>query len=52
MSPADSQVEDLKDDLDRYRTRARDQAEDTYQEGKEKTQNWWNKLFGKHTSLL
>ena len=46
VSPADSQVEDLKEDLDRSRTRARDQAEDTYQEGKEKSQNWWNKLFG------
>ncbi|KAL3161850.1 hypothetical protein ABBQ38_008940 [Trebouxia sp. C0009 RCD-2024] len=46
VSPADSQVEDIKDDLDRSRTRVRDQAEGTFQEGKEKSQNWWNKLFG------
>lgn len=46
MSPADSQVEDIKNDLDRHRTRAQDKAQDTYQEGKEKSQNWWNKLFG------
>lgn len=46
VSPADQQVDDVKEDLDRYRTRARDQAEDTYREGKEKGQNWWNKLFG------
>lgn len=51
VSPADSQVEDLKDDLDRHRTRAQDRAQDTYQEGKEKSQNWWNKLFGKCLSL-
>ena len=52
MSPADSQVEDLKDDLDRHRTRAQDKAQDTYQEGKEKSQNWWNKLFGKPSSFI
>lgn len=57
VSPADSQVEDIKQDLDRNRTRARDQAEGTYQEGREKSQNWWNKLFGVphcpcHTCLL
>ena len=52
VSPADSQVEDLKDDLDRHRTRAQDRAQDTYQEGKEKSQNWWNKLFGKRLFLF
>lgn len=51
MSPADSQVEDLKNDLDRHRTRAQDKAQDTYEEGKEKSQNWWNKLFGTHLSF-
>lgn len=50
VSPADSQVEDIKNDLDRHRTRAQDKAQDTYQEGKEKSQNWWNKLFGTHLS--
>lgn len=52
MSPADSQVEDIKNDLDRHRTHAQDKAQDTYQEGKEKSQNWWNKLFGMPLSFI
>lgn len=46
VSPADQQVDDVKNDLDRYGTRARGQAQDTYREGKQTGQNWWNKLFG------
>ncbi|DBA83553.1 TPA: hypothetical protein ACH3X2_006472 [Trebouxia sp. C0005] len=49
VSPADQQVDDVKGDLDRYSTRARDKAEDTYREGKEKGRGVWvsiQDLFG------
>ncbi|KAL0032155.1 hypothetical protein WJX77_008257 [Trebouxia sp. C0004] len=44
VSPADQQVDDVKDDLDRYSTRARDKAEDTYREGKEKGRGVWGSI--------
>ena len=50
MSPADQQLDDVKADLDRYSTRARNQAEETYQEGKEKGRGVWGNIqnfFGK-----
>ncbi len=44
VSPADQQVDDVKGDLDRYSTRARDKAEDTYREGKEKGRGVWGSI--------
>ena len=44
MSPADQQVDDVKGDLDRYSTRARDKAEDTYREGKENGRGVWGSI--------
>lgn len=53
VSPADQQVDDVKADLDRHRTRARDTAEETYREGKEKGRGVWGSIqdfFGKTPS--
>lgn len=51
MSPADQQTDDVREDLDRYRTRAsdkasraRDQAEDKYDEAKEKGRGVWGSI--------
>ena len=61
MSTADSQVEDVKQDLDRFRTRAsdkaeqaRDQAEDKYDEAKQKGRGVWGNIkdfFGEQHML-
>lgn len=58
VSTADSQVEDVRQDLDRFRTRAsdkagraRDQAEDKYDEAKQKGRGVWGNIkdfFGEH----
>lgn len=48
-------MDDVKDDLDRYGTRARDKAEDTYREGKEKGRGVWGNIqdfFGRQFSSL
>ncbi len=50
-------MDDVKDDLDRYSTRARDKAEDTYREGKEKGRGVWGSIqdfFGmfSHAAVL
>ena len=37
-------MDDVKGDLDRYSTRARDKAEDTYREGKEKGRGVWGSI--------
>lgn len=45
-------MDDVKGDLDRYSTRARDKAEDTYREGKEKGRGVWGSIqdfFGTFT---
>ena len=51
MSPADQQTDDVREDLDRYRTRAgdkasraRDQAEEKYDEAKEKGRGVWGSI--------
>ncbi len=41
VSPADQQVDDVKGD---FSTRARDKAEDTYREGKEKGMGVWGSI--------
>ena len=48
-------MDDVKDDLDRYGTRARDKAEATYREGKEKGRGVWGNIqdfFGRLFSSL
>ena len=44
VSPADQQTEDVRDDLDRYGSRARDKAGETYREGKEKGRGVWGNI--------